>query len=443
MGKRVLILDDDADFNNLLTDIFSQADYDVTSERDPEVAVDLLSQSEFDLVVTDQKMPGLSGEEFIREVKSSKPEIPIIMVSGYLDNDTIRRLIKDGVGGVFLKPLNVFSLLKRTAALIEERDAGRRRKSKSDEEQSTELEPEEYQHALPFGFTSLPCKSPLSQEFAKKLYSLRNFKTNLIIIAPTGSDISAYVEDLSGFSQPGEEAFVYADTRKLDNAGLLAQIEEGSRSGANRVTVVINHAERLSGSQKKAIFAASSKEEPFDQLAQPLRFIFHVPSDLDELYDNGEIDDDLYMFMGTSEVKAPALNEIREDIPLLAYSLLKAECEARGTAVPSLEPPARVFLRDFDWQGNAAELKRHVVAMADKDTSQLSRGDLQEIAAAQKTNSTGKGLDLRYELENFRADLCNAALLLCAKDVNLAASMLGLPAEVIVSNKQPEATTQK
>src|SRR5690554_2503991 len=119
MAKKILILDDDDDFNVLLTDVFSQADYDVTSLEDPRKALELIGKKEFDLIVTDHHMPGLSGAEFVRQVKADKPEVPIIMVSGYLDNDTIRGLIREGVVGIFLKPLNIFSLLKKTAEILQ------------------------------------------------------------------------------------------------------------------------------------------------------------------------------------------------------------------------------------------------------------------------------------------------------------------------------------
>jgi len=123
MGRRILILDDDVDFNSLLTDIFSQASYDVTSELNPQKALALVREFQFDLVVTDQRMPGLSGKDFLRELKKAQPKTPVIMVSGFLDNETIRDLIREGVSGVFLKPLNVFSLLKRTAKLLEQAQA--------------------------------------------------------------------------------------------------------------------------------------------------------------------------------------------------------------------------------------------------------------------------------------------------------------------------------
>lgn len=433
MGKRILILDDDADFNHLLTDIFSQADYEVTSERDPEVAVGLFDNATFDLVVTDQKMPGLTGEEFIREVKSKRPELPVIMVSGYLDNDTIRRLIKEGVGGVFLKPLNVFSLLKRTAALIEERESGLRRKEQADQENAVS-EPEHFRHSLQFPFSAFPCKAPKSIEFAKKLYSLRNFKSNLIIVAALGVDMHAIIEDLSGFDSAGEETFLFVDSRHLSSEGFLELIDKGSRSGANRVTLVIGHAERMTSPQKKIVFAASSGDAPFDAVGLPLRFIFHVTGDLDDLYDAGQIDDDLYMFMGTSEVKVPSLVDIREDIPLLAHSFMREECEQLGLeSVPSLESPARVFLRDWDWLGNAAELKRMVSLAVELKKPRLSRDDLRDIGLKIRNSSNAKRFDLRHELESFRTDLCRAALIFADGDSSRASSILRVPEDIVSS----------
>ena len=119
MSKKILILDDDVDFNTLLTDVFNQAEYEVISAHDPQEALNLIQEEPVDVIVTDQRMPNLSGVEFFREIRSIHGNLPIIMVSGYLDSDTMRDLINNGVSGIFLKPLNIFSLLKRTSELLE------------------------------------------------------------------------------------------------------------------------------------------------------------------------------------------------------------------------------------------------------------------------------------------------------------------------------------
>jgi len=442
MAKRVLILDDDADFNNLLTDIYGQADYDVSSERDPEVAISLVAETDFDIVVTDQKMPGLSGEEFIREVKAMKPDLPIIMVSGYLDNDTIRRLIKEGVGGVFLKPLNVFSLLKRTAALIEEREMGMRRKSQADAE-NTDPEPEHFQHNLPFPFKSFPCRSKNALEFAQRLYSLRNFKSNLIIIAPPGSDLDSVIDDLEGFDDSGQEAFLKTDLEQLTEANLLQMLEDASNSGGARITVAVREADQMNSRQKKVIFAAASKDAPFDPLALPLRFIFHVSRDLDDLYDAGHIDDDLYMFMGTSEIHIPALSDVREDVALLAHRYLKAECEQRGLErTPSLDGPVRAYLRDLDLEGNALALRRLMALAIDQGSSVITREDLSAISERLHAATRGRALDLRHEIENYRADLCSAMLHFCHGNTQMAARFLAVPEPVVMQAARLEGITE-
>lgn len=441
MNKRVLILDDDEDFNHLLTDIYGQADYEVISEHDPEVALKRIKDETFDVIVTDQKMPGLSGEEFIREVKAVIPDQPIIMVSGYLDNDTIRRLIKEGVGGVYLKPLNVFSLLKRTTALIEEREMGKRRSAGTTDEQDS-TEPEAHNHGLPFPFKSLPCRSQASLDFANRLYSLRNFKSNLIIIAPPGSDLDAIIMDLAGFDQAGAEAFTTAQSQDLNDTSMLDLIEKSIKTGANRTTIFIKDAELITSDQKKVIFAAASNDSPFDTITQPLRFIFHVSRDLDELYDAGQIDDDLYMFMGTSEIQVPALDDIADDITLLAQRYLNEEATQRNREpTPELDAPARAYLRDTKFTGNALELKKLMAGAMDLGVDTIGRDELAEAVERMHAATRGRSLNLRHELESFRTDMCAAMLQFCAGDASLAAKLLEIPQTVFDKSIEPLSET--
>ncbi|MEM7674034.1 MAG: response regulator, partial [Verrucomicrobiota bacterium] len=76
MGYKVLIVDDDATFNQLLTDIFRQAGHDVTSEQNPLSALERTENEDLDLIITDQRMPELTGHELFKRVRESKPELP-------------------------------------------------------------------------------------------------------------------------------------------------------------------------------------------------------------------------------------------------------------------------------------------------------------------------------------------------------------------------------
>jgi len=111
MNRCVLIIDDDQGFAELLKGILEQADYAVRTVFNAESGLEVLQRQTIDLIVTDQRLPGgLSGIEFVSRIRERGIDLPVIMVSGYLDDHSIRDLIRDGVAGVFIKPLNIFSI---------------------------------------------------------------------------------------------------------------------------------------------------------------------------------------------------------------------------------------------------------------------------------------------------------------------------------------------
>ncbi len=436
MGKRILILDDDSDFNNLLTDIYAQADYEVVSERDPEAAVVLFRNDHFDLVVTDQKMPGLSGEEFIREIKRLKPEVPVIMVSGYLDNDTIRNLIREGVGGVFLKPLNVFSLLKRTSALIESSQADRERPTGA---RPAENESGDFEHGLPFSFESYPCRAGASLEFAKKLHALRGFKNNLVLIGEDGTDLASLLEDIRRFDTEAGEAFAMMEPDELNEASLLQALDEAQQGGANRLTLMIARPDQMYPEQTDVVYAAAKKKGSFQAYELPVRCIFFVNEDIDVLYDKDKIDDNLYMFLGTTEVKVPPLSDIRDDLSLIARRVIKSEAARQGlSALPELESSAASYLREREWPGGMLELKRAVrAAVGSSNGAPITREVLEE-ASTRAGNARLDGIpNLNHLLQLRRNDYLKAVYRLSGEDPELTAQILGVEGNAGGGNHYP------
>ena len=356
MAYSVLILDDDADFNSLLTDIFEQADYVVTSMEDPVEAVGVFADNHYDIVVTDYKMPEMTGAEFMVEIKKLKPEVPVVMVSGFLENDTIRDLISDGVGGVFLKPLNIFSLLERTAELIDE---AQKLQPASDcesvEEEAKEVDSAQGQ--LGFSFRSFPCKSPESTEFAERLYSLRNFKSAISLIGVPGTHYRAICEDIRGFYESDKEQFIYLTPGSFDAQEALAQVVQAQQDGFQRVTCVLLELEGMSDEQAKLAVQLVKCEGDFESIEAALRAIFCVSGDLDALYDEGLIDENLYILMGTAEVQVPALSDCSADVPFMAQQIVAELTTERGlSTVPRFNKGGRDFLKNHPWPRNHDEL---------------------------------------------------------------------------------------
>jgi two-component system NtrC family response regulator len=419
MAHRILILDDDVDFNSLLTDIFSQAGYDVTSELDPQRALALIREFQFDLVVTDQRMPGISGKDFLRELKKVQPRTPIIMVSGFLDNDTIRELIREGVGGVFLKPLNVFSLLKRTAKLLEQLNGAVPRPGEGEGESAGAAE---FRHNLPFAFASFPCRDAKSGEFANKLYALRNFKNYLTLSGPRGTNFAAVCRDFEALREKPDERFLYLTNTMVEANNLLRLLRE--QEERERVTLCFLEADTLDLERQRLLPQIARKSGQFAGLKTATRFIFCLSESLDALYDRGQIDENLYLLTSSSELVVPGLNDCRDDIPLMAQEILAREAATRQLgSVPKLDVSAKAYLRDRAWPGNYNELQQVILgALGNLRKNTLTRESLEKSGLP----GAVPAVELRQYLTRLRDEYANAASILANGERAATAQILGL-----------------
>ncbi|MGF1450610.1 MAG: response regulator [Opitutales bacterium] len=429
---RILIVDDDTNFNALLCDIFEQSGYDVTAVSDPAEGFQLYRDETFSLVVTDQKMPGMTGEALIRKMRSEREDTPIIMVSGYLDNETIRSLIREGVAGVFLKPLNVFSLLKRAGQLIE---ANKLRENREETAASGGIESEDFEHGLPFSFSTFPCKATASLEFAKRLYELRNFKSNLLIVGGKGTDLASITRDLTGFETDDRDHFCQLNPSELEKATVSQAITDARQRHATRLTLIVAHPNALGQAQRDLVYAASRHEAPFEGVDFPVRFVFFLTDEIDALYDRGELSDDLYMFLGTLEVRVPDLQDIRDDLPILMLRYLREEAAQRRMEPPKgFDARARIFLREREWAGNSLEMRSFCRELVPMEKEVISREDLETVQRQLNLGASSFGaLNLKSELWHLRDDYCRAMLKLCDDNAQVAARLLRVDADFLTS----------
>ena len=433
MPHNILILDDDQTFNDLLSDVFIQAGYEVESFLNPKEALDDFGKNVFDLVVTDQDMPGMTGVEFIRKIKSLDNNMPIIMVSGKLNEASLRDLIKEGMAGIFLKPLNVFSLLKKTGDMIEKIATGAPGASW---EKVTVAGRPEFGKNLPFRFQSFPCISGKSADFAKKLYSLRDFDCSLILHGKEGDNFTVVCRDLGNFANDNSDEFILLDRENFGEHRIPDCLRESVEKGAKQVTFVILEPETLPKNESGQIVAILRKIEPFTDLPMPVRLVFCFKEDIDTLYDNGQLDEALYLILGASEIRIPALGECLEDIPMLAQLLLYEQAEAEELEVaPQLDVTGISYLMDYNWPGSFAELKKIIeAAMELAGGTEITSEDLRCAFATRGGNPSRLSFkNLDSYLRDAREDYAVAVLDLCEGDAGKAAGILKVEADFLQS----------
>jgi two-component system response regulator PilR (NtrC family) len=110
-APRILVIDDEPDIRDLMDMLLSSAGYEVSTAEDGAVAVERTERDAFDLAVTDLRMPGMSGIDTLVALKRIDPDLPVIVVSGYLSDESAQRACAEGAAHVLCKPIDVDALL--------------------------------------------------------------------------------------------------------------------------------------------------------------------------------------------------------------------------------------------------------------------------------------------------------------------------------------------
>lgn len=332
MSKQILIVDDDAEFNRLLTGVFSQAGHTVLTAESAEEGERLHEENAVDLVVTDMRLPRSSGLDFVHKVRQKSTGLPVVMVSGYLDDDAIRQLIREGVNGIFLKPLNIFSLLKKANQLLE--NAEHRAGSGQASAESLSIGP-------------ILGASEASKSFLRRLRELADFRRTLLLIGPAGSPMEEIAAKVAAL---GENPWRFVALRA---GGLGAEQLEAALGGSEEPTVLaFLEADALAEQEATAIM---DFVEGKGGSGAGLRTIFCLSQPVEDLYDAGKIDEEFYLFLGTNELRVPALREMPED--MLQY--VQEEVDPEGGQ--RLDMKTRQLLLGHSWPENFMELQSVVL----------------------------------------------------------------------------------
>ena len=115
---KVLIVDDNDQMSSLLADILELFDYQTQQARDGEEALQCLKQDNFNLVITDLKMPRMSGTELLKIIKKAYPQLPVVVISGLTPGNTQNIIISEQADGYLHKPFTVEQIEKILLALV-------------------------------------------------------------------------------------------------------------------------------------------------------------------------------------------------------------------------------------------------------------------------------------------------------------------------------------
>lgn len=375
MSHRILIVDDDPDFASLMGDIFSQGGYMVQTVAKSEEVPAILNEQSFDMVVSDLEMPSLSGSELTRYMKEYHPGIPIVMVSGYLDESRIKSLRGDGVVDFFNKPLNIFSLLKKTQAILSHGGSGGGESGFDSASPATNEPGGDPSDQIESEVHSFPGRAAASREFMATLRREVRKQSHMVLVDEAGSPEEEIGRDISRWLMDKSDCLVVPlRGGEVSEDSLRSVLEKAHEQGAGSLVLYLYDSEELSERQQEMLYSSTRPQPLGTDWNGTTRLILVVRRSLDELLQEQRLTEALYLMLGGIELNIPPLRECPEDIEPIAQTILS---RLRPDQTPTLTGDAVQHLRSQSWPGNWCELETVLTAAVEQcQGSTLDASDL-------------------------------------------------------------------
>lgn len=366
-APRVLIIDDEAIALTNLSHVLKKEGYEVTACKDGKSGLAALASGDFDLVLTDLKMPGVDGMQVLRAVRENHPGVPVIMITGHATLDSAIAAMKAGAYHYLAKPFRLAEAREVVRGALE-----MRRLKRENEQLRERVETLQNPYTI------------ITQDLAMQrlLETARRVATtdsSVVIQGESGTGKELLARYIHSHSRRAQGPFVAfncgALTEELAAAELFGH-EKGAFTGAQiqRIglieaadggTLFLDEVSELPPSvQVKLLRALQEREVLRIGSVKPIkvdvRIIAASNRDLKQAVEERRFRNDLYFRLNVVTLSLPALRERREDIPLLAYYFLRKFALTMDRPVQEITPAALERLMEYDYPGNVRELSNFI-----------------------------------------------------------------------------------
>jgi DNA-binding NtrC family response regulator len=432
---RILVIDDDVDMCEFLSDVLKGEGMDVSALSDSLEACKVLRREEFDVVITDLKMKGLKGLDVLTEAKKAAPATPVIIITAFGTVESAIKAMKMGAYDYITKPFQTDTILLTVRKALENRLLKK-------EVVRLKKEVESRYH-----FHRLVGKSPSMQKIYDLVERISDSSHNVLINGEsgTGKELVAKAIHYSGHRRSGpfvpvncaaipetlleSELFGYKKgaftDAKTDKRGLLFEAATG--------TIFLDEITEMAPVLQAKLLRVIEEREvrPLgDTNPYPIdvRFIASSNRNISEAISQGHFREDLYYRLKVIDIELPPLRERKEDIPLLVRHFLSKSGEESKKRITGVSEEALKILVCYPWPGNVRELEniiQRAIALCRQEVILLE--DLPPTMTREEDdNLVEKGLREKYTVDQLEKEYIRRVLIEVAGNKSRAAEVLGL-----------------
>lgn len=365
--RRILMIDDDPAVCRMVETILTDQHYAVSVRCDAPVAVATLAPGRYDLVITDVKMPVMSGLEVLQRVKDCDPALPVIMITAHATVELSIQALRTGAYDILTKPFEPEELLSRIRNALRQ----------------TELinENRELKDELASHRSVMVGRSPVLLgvlETARKV-AIRDIAVLISGESGTGKELIA--RDIHQYSHRRDQKFVAISCGAIPEALLESELfghRKGAFTGADRDhkglietanggTLFLDEIGTLPLNVQKTLLRFLQEQEFYrvgdtTPIKVDVRILSATNLDLPTAVKEGDFREDLYYRLNVVHLRLPSIRERRSDIPLLIAYFVNEQNQRFNTEVKGFTREAMEAMLNHDWPGNVRQISNVVQA---------------------------------------------------------------------------------
>ncbi|OGU13103.1 MAG: Fis family transcriptional regulator [Geobacteraceae bacterium GWC2_53_11] len=374
---RLLVVDDEAVIRDGLKRILEAEEFVVETCSSGYGAIESMQRREFDLIITDLKMPGMSGIEVLKSVRTLQPNVPVILITGYASVDTAVEAMKNGASDYLQKPFTPDLLLEKV------RSALNKRPLPLDESGLKE------EITLHHGFHQFIGESKEMQKVYHRIMHVAATNSTVLITGESGTGKELAARAIHENSPRKDKPFVAVDCSSLAETLLESELfghVKGSFTGAVQTktglfkiadggTLFLDEVSNISLSTQAKLLRALQERKitpiggtqlvPID-----IHLVAATNKNLRVMATEGTFREDLFFRLNIIPIELPPLRDRTQDIPILIRHFLKKYTAEIGKEIKGVAPDVMAFLESYAYPGNVRELENMIeraVVLAEGD----------------------------------------------------------------------------
>ncbi len=368
----VLIADDEKNILSGLTETFKIEGYNVLSAENGKEAWTKINKNDVDLVITDLRMPEMSGEELIEKIRSSYPKLPIIVLTGHGTIENAVEIMKWGAIDFYTKPVDIEKLLLVAKKSITNSNLEEQNKKLSEEIERLKKEQK---------YSRIIGRSEKIDKLMETIKMVAPTRSTVLIEGESGTGKELVADSIQALSTRADKPFIKINCASLSPSLLESELfghEKGAFTGAysqtkgrfelaDGGTIFLDEIGEVDeATQVKLLRVLENREITRVGGEHPIkvdvRVIAATNKDLKAKVKEGTFREDFYFRLCVVEINVPPLRERREDIELLALSFVKTFSKENNKKIEGITNEARKALFSYSWPGNIRELKNAIEA---------------------------------------------------------------------------------